>query len=386
MLRPHHMLCVLALLQPTHAFVHTIGVSRRTSPGLALSTGMPPQYESHSHCQAVAMSAAGPAASSAFKIITSPLVFGLNVAGMGLKFAWRLAVLAVVAWFVQRALLVPRLRVKVSGAISSALKFLAMAGQGVSMAAAAWHARNVQIVAELDQVESQKRQAATAPESQAAEWTAAPAEPPVAAKAAASGSSAQSEEDIRSEVQRMRVRAIKEELTALGVAHADAVEKEELVVRLVNARLKGGASAAPPPPPAPPSPPPTPPPEVITDNPAGGVGGGANPFANANPFASPFGGGGGGAGFPDSVEDFDAFASQLGVDPKEAMAQAEAMAANPEAMGMMERMQQNPRVMEAVMDIAMNGEQAAKKYENDAEVLAMVREMEKLSGQFPGMF
>ena len=56
-----------------------------------------------------------------------------------------------------------------------------------------------------------------------------------------------------------------------------------------------------------------------------------------------------------SVEDFDAFASQLGVDPKEAMAQAEAMAANPEAMGMMERMQQNPRVMEAVMDIAMNG-------------------------------
>ena len=35
--------------------------------------------------------------------------------------------------------------------------------------------------------------------------------------------------------------------------------------------------------------------------------------------------------------------------------------------------------------IAMNGEAAAAKYENDEEVLAMMQEMEKLSGQFPGM-
>ena len=79
------------------------------------------------------------------------------------------------------------------------------------------------------------------------------------------------------------------------------------------------------------------------------------------------------------------FASELGVDPKDAMAQAEAMASNPDAMAMMMRMQANPRVMEAVMDIAMNGEAAAAKYENDEEVLAMMQEMEKLSGQFPGM-
>ena len=49
------------------------------------------------------------------------------------------------------------------------------------------------------------------------------------------------------------------------------------------------------------------------------------------------------------------------------MAQAEAMASNPDAMAMMMRMQANPRVMEAVMDIAMNGEAAAAKYENDEE-------------------
>ena len=81
------------------------------------------------------------------------------------------------------------------------------------------------------------------------------------------------------------------------------------------------------------------------------------PPPSTNPFANPFGGG----RLPNSPEDFDKFASELGVDPKDAMAQAEAMAWNPDAMAMMMRMQANPRVMEAVMDIAMNGEAAAAK-------------------------
>ena len=37
----------------------------------------------------------------------------------------------------------------------------------------------------------------------------------------------------------------------------------------------------------------------------------------------------------------------------------------------MMEMQSNPRVMEAAMDIAMNGEEAAEKYATDEEVMAL---------------
>ena len=285
-------------------------------------------------------------------------------------------------------LLMPRLRAKVSGFTAS--KFIAMAGQAASFAADQWHARNLQAVAELDRAQSTaERQSRPRPAARKRRLGRPPRlrrQPPhhrapvlvaaaaTAAAAATTDFSGMSEDEIRTQVGAMRVKALKAELTSLGIPHADAVEKADLVARLVDARLNGSAGAAAgsstsaqpsPPAAAVPAPPPSPPPPPST-----------------TPFANPFGGG---AGFPDSPEDFDKFASELGVDPKDAMAQAEAMASNPDAMAMMMRMQANPRVMEAVMDIAMNGEAAAAKYENDEEVLAMMQEMEKLSGQFPGM-
>ena len=45
-------------------------------------------------------------------------------------------------------------------------------------------------------------------------------------------------------------------------------------------------------------------------------------------------------------------------------------------MALMMEMQSNPRVMEAAMDIAMNGEEAAEKYATDEEVMALLRKLE----------
>ena len=153
----------------------------------------------------------------------------------------------------------------------------------------------------------------------------------------------------------MRVKAIKAELTSLGVSHADAVEKIDLVERLVQARRSPpppAAAAAPPPPP--PSPPP-PPPEVVTEEEM------ETAFANAGGF--------------------DGMASNMGVDPKEAMAQAEKMMADPEGAQLMMEMQSNPKVMQAAMDIAVNGEAAALKYENDPDVMALLQKLEKFQGR-----
>ena len=389
---------LLAHLSTAHAFLAVPVEGRlalRSSPQLAQmpSTLLTrPALNARGAMACVQMVAVPAAVSTVAKIITAPLVLGLNIFGGVLKIAWRLAAFAAFSWVVTRFLLMPRLRAKVSGFTASGLKFMAMAGQAASFAADQWHARNLQAVAELDRAQSTaERQSEAAPSgSQKATWAPSAPQPPgsapssagagtaaaatAAAAAATTDFSGMSEEEIRTQVGAMRVKALKAELTSLGIPHADAVEKADLVARLVDARLNGSAGAAAgsststqpsPPAAAVPAPPPSPPPPPST-----------------NPFANPFGGG---AGFPDSPEDFDKFASELGVDPKDAMAQAEAMASNPDAMAMMMRMQANPRVMEAVMDIAMNGEAAAAKYENDEEVLAMMQEMEKLSGQFPGM-
>ena len=59
------------------------------------------------------------------------------------------------------------------------------------------------------------------------------------------------------------------------------------------------------------------------------------------------------------------------------MAQAEKMMNDPEAAKVMMEMQNNPRVMQAAMDIAMNGEAAAQKYASDPEVIALLQKLEK---------
>ena len=78
--------------------------------------------------------------------------------------------------------------------------------------------------------------------------------------------------------------------------------------------------------------------------------------------------------------DFEGFAKNLGVEPSEAVAQAEKMMSDPEGARLMAELQSNPRVMQAAMDMAMNGEAAAAKYENDAELMALLYKLEKLQG------
>ena len=174
--------------------------------------------------------------------------------------------------------------------------------------------------------------------------------------------------EVRASVSAMRVKQIKAELDSLGVAHRDAVEKVDLVERLVQARLNPpAASVAPtaPPPPAapPPAPPPaTPPPvpEVFTEADLKEM---ERKLAD-DPVAA--------------ASAFDNIASNLGVDQDEAMAQAQRMMDDPAGAALMQEMAANPRVMAAAMDIAMNGEAAAEKYANDSEVLALLQKMERL--------
>ena len=142
-----------------------------------------------------------------------------------------------------RFLLMPRLRAKVSGFTVSGLKFMAMAGQAASFTADQWHARNLQAVAELDRAQSTaERQSEAAPSgSQKATWAPSAPQPPgsapssagagtaaaatAAAAAATTDFSGMSEEEIRTQVGAMRVKALKAELTSLGIPHADAVER-----------------------------------------------------------------------------------------------------------------------------------------------------------------
>ena len=317
-------------------------------------------------------------------VITAPIVVGLNLIGSVLKLSWRLAVAVPICAAIFQFALSPRIRVKLSGGVSAAAKVAVLVGQGLSFAVDQWHAKNVAAVGALDAARDKEsvpspKQAPV--DTQKAQWTPAPASAPPSAPQPAADSlqaraararvanpeSAASEAEVRASVEAMRVRAIKEELDVLGIGHTDVVEKQDLVDRLVTAKLNPpdmAATVQPAPATAPPAPPPPP----------------APPSAGADPFSNPFG-----AGLP-GPEAFDSFASQLGVDPREAEKQAEAMASDPDGLKLMEKLQNNPKVMEAIMDIAMNGEAAAEKYAADAEIMALMREMEDFGskGGFPG--
>lgn len=161
---------------------------------------------------------------------------------------------------------------------------------------------------------------------------------------------------MRESVSAMRVKQIKAELDTLGVSHRDAVEKADLVDRLVSARLDPTAAAAAPPPP----PPPAPPADVFT---AADMAEMEAKFAN-DPSAA--------------ASTFDTISTNLGIDQEEAMAQAQKMMNDPAGAAIMEEMSSNPKVMAAAMDIAMNGEAAAEKYSSDPDVLALLQKMEQL--------
>ena len=162
--------------------------------------------------------------------------------------------------------------------------------------------------------------------------------------AAAAADSASDVASIREAVSSMRVKEITTELASLGVDKGDAIQKEDLVEKLVQARMGGGVAAAPPVETAP-----APTKSALGDAFAkapkkekkkkkgmfggggGGKGAGANPFAGgANPFTGPDPFGFGSPFGADPMAGFDGFADNLGVDPQEAMEQAAKMMDDPD--------------------------------------------------------
>ena len=175
------------------------------------------------------------------------------------------------------------------------------------------------------------------------------------------------EESVRVGVQKMRARQIKQELDRLGVSAVGAIEKEDLVERLVAARLNKPVATTAQPPPSPPAPPPAPPVEVVGSGGAAGT-----PFGDMS---------------AEEAQAFEEAAKQLGVDQGDAMKMAQAMFDNPSALSLMMEIQSKPKVQEAMMEMATGGEAAALKYMNDPEVAEYMRRLEKLGldAGFPGM-
>lgn len=296
-------------------------------------------------------------------LVATPIAFTLDLMGSVLKLGWRLVVFTAAL----RVVLTLPVRTKVSYLLAKGARLMATACVGVSEAADRWHAANLQKTAPAPPPETSPpasapqqpqrvRKMRTSQESPVGVATPADSLQAKAADARKASASVGVEADDRERASKMRVRAIKEELDALGVDHTDVLEKSDLVDRLVEARRK-------PPRPASPQPPPPPPPPQAAPS--------AGPPAD-NPFAN------GAASAADFEGAFNQFASQVGVDPQAAQAQAEKMAADPAGMELLAKLQSNPRVMEAVMDMVMNGEAAATKYANDAEVMSLLQEMETL--------
>lgn len=286
----------------------------------------------------------------------APIPLALDATGLALKLAWRLAALLVAV----RVVRVPRVAKPISGVLSKALRW-------ASLAADVWHQKATTEYNTAERV----RSAARATKAAAAAAVPSPPPPPPPATppssppattttAAASTGAQQSEAEVRQSVNALKVRQIKAELDSLGVRHADAVEKVDLVERLVKARRNPPASAPPPsaaPAPPPPASPPSPPPEVFTAEQMKGAFDGSDPAAAAAAF--------------------DGMANNMGVDPADAMAQANKIFSDPEGAKLMMEMQNNPKVMQAAMDIAMNGEAAAQKYANDPEVMELLTKLER---------
>ena len=289
---------------------------------------------------------------------TGTTVAGLTLLGSLLKVLWRATVLGAAVRVA--ALILPAFDKACTGLLSAGLGRLASATTRLAGAASAWHASACQRV---------DRAAAQQPRSTAkATVVDVPAEATasVPSDSGAMGAPPQDAESMRRELQGMRVKQLKAELRERGIPHADAIEKVDLVERLVSARLSSPAppssTSAPPSPPAATSPPEV---EVV---------------GNSNASTNPFGGFGGGSSPLDDAALGEA-ARQMGVDEGEARKVAEMMMSDPSAMQLMMEIQSKPRVMEALMDVAANGEAAAAKYVGDAEVMSYMQKLEQSAQQ-----
>ena len=129
-------------------------------------------------------------------------------------------------------------------------------------------------------------------------------------------------DEAREEIRAMRVKQIKAELEALSVPHADVLEKEDLVQRLMDARQ--------------------------VDRREEGSAQGKDSAESAKP-------------------------PSMG----ETMRQADILMADAEGPEVMAALQKDPHLMKAVMDISMNGD--ASKYADDPEVMALMRKLEAIT-------
>jgi hypothetical protein len=157
-----------------------------------------------------------------------------------------------------------------------------------------------------------------------------------------------SEAALLNEIGQMRVKQIKQELDELGVPHADAVEKSELVDRLVRARKAVGArdgaiavgsrtAATPANPPAAPAAPPPPP---------------STSAASGAPYR--FG--------LEDMADLPEGVLPENVSKESALEAMNQLMNDPKGFELLMELQSNPRVMQAAMEMSTGGEAAAQKY------------------------
>ena len=134
----------------------------------------------------------------------------------------------------------------------------------------------------------------------------------------------------RATVEAMRIKQIKEELTSLGVAHDDAFEKSDLVDRLVNAR---GDSAS------------------ATNQQAAG--------SSALPDL--------GDGKAPSIAESEQGAQILMDDP--------------EGPALMKEIEKNPKLKQAMIDLALQGDSAMARYEDDEEVCEFLQRLQQVAAR-----
>ena len=158
----------------------------------------------------------------------------------------------------------------------------------------------------------------------------------------------------------MRVKQIKQELDELGVPHADAVEKSELVDRLVRARKAVGSrtAATPANPPAAPAAPAAPPPPPSTS------------AASGAPYR--FG--------LEDMADLPEGVLPENVSKESALEAMNQLMNDPKGFELLMELQSNPRVMQAAMEMSTGGEAAAQKYAKDPEVQRYMERVQQLMG------
>ena len=336
-------LLLVASLACTDAYVVN-GVPRATV--LAARTSPP-----------LAQCPAPPARGMLLAVASPAAMRGLDLIASGLKLGWRLGLAAAATMLLTRVALAALDSPPVAAADSRVLRRVASSTVRLAEAAAARHYRLVQNETPPSPAASVRSPAASTIQSPAATSarSTATAQPPATkvtirrrpsdGSAPAAGVPGSSEAALLNEIGQMRVKQIKQELDELGVPHADAVEKSELVDRLVRARKAVGArtAATPANPPAAPAAPPPPP---------------STSAASGAPYR--FG--------LEDMADLPEGVLPENVSKESALEAMNQLMSDPKGFELLMELQSNPRVMQAAMEMSTGGEAAAQKYAKDPEV------------------